>query len=121
MTFRDIDGLTTEELGFPLTPDAADAGVDLSHDRFRKWLAPVFDTLDLLTVMVTFSVPNDQVVRVASRHHCWSDAWGRGESNPHWLEPKSSASACWATAPVLPGQGSPGGELASHDILAFVR
>lgn len=34
--------------------------------------------------------------------------WGRGESNPYWLEPKSSASACWATAPVLPGQGSRG-------------
>ncbi len=44
------------------------------------------------------------------------DRWGRRESNPHWLEPKSSASACWATAPVLLAQRSPGLGQASHDV-----
>jgi hypothetical protein len=32
----------------------------------------------------------DQVVRSCTKHYYWSATVGRGESNPYWLEPKST-------------------------------
>lgn len=74
------------------------------------------DDLITLSVIAPEATPNDQVFDLCLTVITGQRPWGRGESNPYWLEPKSSASACWATAPVLPAQGSPGGARACRDI-----
>jgi hypothetical protein len=33
---------------------------------------------------------NDQVYDLVLTRCRWSEPWGRGESNPYWLEPKST-------------------------------